>query len=578
MSNNLNNTAFAPIVLFVYNRPWHTQQTLNALANNELAKESILYIFADGPKENSNSEDLKKIHDVEKIIGDQKGFKNVIIRKSFFNKGLADSIVNGVTEIVNNFGKIIVLEDDIITSPGFLRYMNDALNYYAEEGTVYHISGYMFPVKKKLPSNFFYNTASCWGWGTWKRAWSEYNNNAELLIDEIDKSGRINEFNIENSYDFYGQLNANRTGQLKTWAVKWYASFFLKKGHSLHPYPSLVNNIGHDGMGENCAASNVFQWKELAKNIFVKKINLKASHTSLKAMIKYNNSLNNQVRDSFLIRNKKKSKNIISKMLPPNLKHNLKMIIYKKFREEQLENKRLKIFPRYQLTETVLLDRKIKIADAASYLFLIKEIFTQNIYNFTSKNNNPFIIDCGANIGISVIYFKQLYPDAEILAFEPDTSIYKLLNHNVKIFALSDVTLVEKAVWNEDTILKFYSEGADGGRAATNVDMEKIIEVEAVRLKKFLTRKVDFLKIDIEGAETEVLEDIKDVLINVDKIFVEYHSYLGKEQKLPEILNILKKSGFRIHVTAPGLTSPNPFLEIQTYSGMDNQLNIYGFR
>ena len=145
----------APIVLFVYNRPWHTEQTLNALMQNELADQSVLYIYADGPKENATEEQLKKIEEVRHVIRTKKWCKEVHIIESEKNKGLADSIINGVTEIVNKYGKVIVLEDDIVTSKGFLKYMNEALELYKEEDKVYHISGYMFPVKGNCLKPFF---------------------------------------------------------------------------------------------------------------------------------------------------------------------------------------------------------------------------------------------------------------------------------------------------------------------------------------------------------------------------------------------------------------------------------------
>jgi FkbM family methyltransferase len=246
--------------------------------------------------------------------------------------------------------------------------------------------------------------------------------------------------------------------------------------------------------------------------------------------------------------------------------------------EKSNDDIRVNTLERYTETETIFLNHKLKIVDSASYLFTKKEIFDLEIYKFNSQNEKPFIIDCGANIGLSVIYFKQLFPNAEIIAFEPDDRVFKALRFNLESFQLSDVALIKKACWNEETTLRFYSEGADGGRVAMNFDTEQIIYVETIRLRNFLRRKVDFLKIDIEGAEIKVLEDCSDLLSNVEKIFVEYHSFIAMEQPLPEILSILKDSGFRLHISAPGLTSKSPFFELSTYTNMDNQLNIYGSR
>ena len=260
------------------------------------------------------------------------------------------------------------------------------------------------------------------------------------------------------------------------------------------------------------------------------------------------------------------------------MKKRLKILFNKEFKEAEFEKIRLQNWPRYRETEAVLLGRKIKIPDIASFQFMKHELFDQQIYKFNTDSKIPYIIDCGANIGLSIIYFKQLFPDAKIIGFEPDDKIFKILQHNIELFKLSNVELIKKSCWNKETILKFYSEGADGGRAAKNFDIENIIEVETVRLRRYLNKKVDFLKIDIEGAENEVLNDIYDLLTNVDKIFVEYHSFVGNEQMIPEILTILKDAGFRLHISSPGLISPTLFIAIKSYANMDNQLNIYGIR
>lgn len=244
----------------------------------------------------------------------------------------------------------------------------------------------------------------------------------------------------------------------------------------------------------------------------------------------------------------------------------------------ELEKLRLKNISRYTDSFTNILSTNVKFPDAASFLFIYDEIFEKEIYKFKSKNDNPLIIDCGANIGLSIIYFKKNFPKAKIIAFEPDDKIFKYLEYNINSFELSNVELYKKACWNKETTINFFSEGADAGRTANENDKTNVTVVETTRLKNFLKEEVEFLKIDIEGAEFEVLEDAKDLLFNVNNIFVEYHSFTGKEQKLPELVAILKSAGFRLHISVPGLASQNPFIKIEEYAGMDNQLNIYGFR
>lgn len=241
-------SSLAPIVLFVYRRLWHTQQTVETLKKNELASESELFIFSDGPR---NEEDMEKVQEVRQYIKTIDGFKKITIIERDKNWGLANNIIDGVTRIVNEYGKIIVLEDDLVTSPYFLRFMNEALERYKDEEQVMHISGYMFPIRKDgLPDVFFIKPASCWGWATWQRAWRYFEKNPAKQIRLLTKE-QIRDFNIDNSYDYWEHLMLNYEGKLDTWAIFWYLSVYLKGGLSLHPRDSLVLNIGQDGTGEH---------------------------------------------------------------------------------------------------------------------------------------------------------------------------------------------------------------------------------------------------------------------------------------------------------------------------------------
>ena len=244
----------APIILFVYNRPWHTEQTLRALMANELAAESELYIYADGPKPNATEEQLQKIHEVRQLIRQEQWCGKVHIVESEKNKGLADSIIGGVTEIVNKHSKIIVLEDDIIPTTGFLRYMNDALEMYKDDEQVMHVSGYIYPHTSKIKTEtLFLKVYSCWGWGTWQRAWKNFEPDVNVHLQHYSTQEEIRYFDINGHMPNYWQLEANKTGEIYTWAVKWYASWLWAGGYALFPRHSLVYNAGFDGTGEHCS-------------------------------------------------------------------------------------------------------------------------------------------------------------------------------------------------------------------------------------------------------------------------------------------------------------------------------------
>ncbi len=279
----------APIVLFVYNRPRHTLQTLEALRKNDLADESKLYIYSDGPNESAEEDTLLKIKQTREIIKSKQWCKEVIIIEKDKNAGLADSIVNGVTDIINIHGKIIILEDDIITSSGFLSYMNQALNLYENEKKVMHISGYMYPLKLKKSTSLFLNVVTPWGWGTWKDRWQFYDNDANNLLKKLKNVDFFNQtdFNAGFGNEFYNQLIANADEKLKTWAVKWHSSIFLKRGFCLHPAQSLVNNIGFDNSGTNCESNKFYQISKLKKKVLIIKIPITKDNDALKKFQKF---------------------------------------------------------------------------------------------------------------------------------------------------------------------------------------------------------------------------------------------------------------------------------------------------
>lgn len=218
------------------------------------------------------------------------------------------------------------------------------------------------------------------------------------------------------------------------------------------------------------------------------------------------------------------------------------------------------------------------IADSQSFLFMHKEIFVEELYKFDTTNKSPYIIDCGANIGLGTLYFKHLYPDSEILAFEPDPEVFKILETNIKSHNLTKVNLENKALSAKEGVLDFYSEGSDAGRLNIQITHGNRIQVQSTKLSKYITRHVDFLKIDIEGSETEVVKDVQEKLPFVERIFIEYHSFIDSEFTLDVILSILKESGFKIQINAPGVSSMQPFIKTLNKYGMDMQVNIYAIK
>jgi FkbM family methyltransferase len=221
--------------------------------------------------------------------------------------------------------------------------------------------------------------------------------------------------------------------------------------------------------------------------------------------------------------------------------------------------------------------RPMLVADADSFLGAYKEIFFDRVYAFPSATPRPLIIDGGANIGLATLFFKRIYPQSRVIAFEADPSIFELLKQNIGSFHLPNVQLVNAALWNSDTSLSFTAERGASGHIATFTDTGDSVPVSAVRLRSWLHEKIDFLKLDIEGAEYEVLDDCREELRNVQNLFVEYHSPASSEQRLSRILDILSDAGFRYQIHE-AFTLPHPFLDRRLAGQMDLQLNISAFR
>ena len=295
---NKDKTNLAPIVLFVYKRLDHLRKTIKALQNNELANESELFIYSDAGN-NINSQN--KVNEVRNYIQDIEGFKKVTIFQRKKNLGLANSIIKGVTDVINDFGKVIVLEDDLVTSKYFLRYMNDALNIYKKKREVWEVGGYVYPITYKHKKDFFFaQYTTSWGWATWSDRWKHFDKDPKKLIDTFDNE-KIKRFNIDDSENLWEQVVRNAKGELSSWAVFWYAVVFLNSGVTIYPRISMIRNIGHDGTGMNSKMSNFFD-----TNIAQERLNISLED------IEINTDINLEVK-KFLKKNKSFSKRFLNK-------------------------------------------------------------------------------------------------------------------------------------------------------------------------------------------------------------------------------------------------------------------------
>jgi hypothetical protein len=254
---------YAPIAIFVYKRPDHTRRTIEALVQCPEFAESPLYVFCDGAKK---PEDQAAINETRAVVRSIVGEATMI--EAVQNQGLANSIIAGVSKLLDEFDRVIVLEDDLVVSPRFLSYMNAALETYQNESLVMQVSGYMFPIKEIASQTeaIFLPLISCWGWGTWHRAWQYFDPDAigwEVLKTDSAMRSR---FNLDQAYDYFEMIKTQMSGGADSWAIRWYWSVFRNNGYILYPPISHVDNIGLDGSGTHGSLTGE-KFKQIDKNI-----------------------------------------------------------------------------------------------------------------------------------------------------------------------------------------------------------------------------------------------------------------------------------------------------------------------
>lgn len=238
---------YAPIALFTYNRADHTQRAVESLLQNAEAKDSDLFIFSDGAK---NEKAIKGVEDNRKYIHTVTGFKSVTIVEREKNWGLANSLIAGITDVISKYGRVIVVEDDLILSPYFLKFMNDGLEKYKDDDRIGTINAFVPPIKEKLPDTYFLYFMHPWGWATWKRSWDLLNLNTKYLLRKM--RFKVKKFNLGGNCGSYGNLYCQKVGKVDSWYIRFYASLFLNKKLNLFPKQAMVINGGLDDSGTHC--------------------------------------------------------------------------------------------------------------------------------------------------------------------------------------------------------------------------------------------------------------------------------------------------------------------------------------
>ena len=238
-----------PVAVFAYKRPSHLERAIEGLKSNKESVNTDLYIFCDGAKKH---EDIDDVLGVRKYANCVQGFRSITVVLREKNLGLSESIITGVTSICEKHGCVAVVEDDIIVSKYFLRWINSAIIEFWDEPKVVSVGCFVFPQSEKLQEFFFLSVPDCWGWAVWQRSWSNFNKDANDLIDKIENGGLAQKFDFGGAYAYTNMLKENALGNNDSWAVRWYASSFLSGGLTIYPNVSMTQNIGFDGSGTHC--------------------------------------------------------------------------------------------------------------------------------------------------------------------------------------------------------------------------------------------------------------------------------------------------------------------------------------
>jgi hypothetical protein len=277
-------SSLAPIAVFAFNRPQHLERTLEALAACPEASRSALTIYCDGPRHDA---DEVPVQGVRAVARRASGFLSLDVVASEVNRGLAASIVSGIGEQLSVSDRVVVVEDDLVVSPYFLRFMNEGLDMYASDDLVASIHGYTYAVADTLPETFFLRGADCWGWATWARAWRHFRSDGTALLADLRAQRLTHRFDLDGAYPYTRMLEDQIAGRNNSWAVRWHASCFLRSMLTLYPCRSLVVNIGHDDSGTHSGSTDAFDVELLQRPVNMQRVALAESPEATAAVAAY---------------------------------------------------------------------------------------------------------------------------------------------------------------------------------------------------------------------------------------------------------------------------------------------------
>ena len=543
------NSRNVPVILITYKRPWHTAQVLTALKEHRIQN---LYVFSDAPK---TPDDEQGVYQTRKLIeAIDWTTPQVIYQKQ--NLGLAKSIVGAVNMVFEKHDRLILLEDDCVPLQYFFDFIYDCLQKYENDPKVFGVSGHSAPIPDSLLKDYpcdayFLSRMSSWGWATWKRAWAHYEPDLYKLV-QIANAGQIDM--AQGGVDIPVNIHKMLTGKLHdVWTLPWVLSVYNHHGCYVYPTRSHLKNIGLDGTGLHCGKAPKIDWTYATTRTIRYPEQVFISELLLKNYLDWNYI---QVRPDTAQKAVQYLRNLRFSAMEQNhsefrsVSDNMAKMPALAIQNTPNENGEI---PGGTKDKNNCLDcsnigskytyhgLKFEYDSLPALQTEIKNIFEQKIYDFKTDKKSPLVIDGGAHLGLFSLYIKQKYPQARVIAFEPDDRAFANLNANLAENHCSQVHTVKSGLFNQNTTLHFAADGADGGA----IKADGAAQIQVVKLSDYITEPVDYLKLNIEGAEMEVLEEIEPKLHLINELCLEYHAFPEIGQRLHQILALLDRNGFR---------------------------------
>jgi FkbM family methyltransferase len=569
--------ATPPVLLLAFNRPDLTRRVFEVIRE---AKPSLFFLAVDGPRANKPGE-AELNREIRSLAGEVDWPCEVHTRFIDENLGCKRAVSGAIDWFFEHVEEGIILEDDCLPHASFFSYCAAMLEHYRDDPSIGMISGDNFrPQSEWSPEGHGFSIFTfIWGWATWRRAWRHYD--ADIYDwQECKRSGWLRDlFRRPEAVTYWTDVfDRCHSGQINSWDYSWSYSCWRAGFLSVIPGCNLVTNIGFGERSTHTkeASHHYSQYPVREISQPLKALSDKVRDRSQEEQFLrdvYNvrlHSMSKRLRRSFRKWSRRLVKNINQWTLPlagrgSRLRRQVDL---------------LKISQRFLPGCTRLDGMDWSYPDAVSFSYAYEQIFLRGVYDIGASARPTRILDCGANVGLATLYWKKRYPDVEVIAVEADPEIFKYLVDNINCAGVTGVHVLNQAVWHSAGELSFAPQGADGGCLHDTRDKtpSRTIRVPAVPLGDLIgDAPLDLLKIDIEGAECDVLIGQEDVLGPVERIFVEYHSYVKKEQRVDELLSLLRRAGFRLHIH-PELVSPRPFVKKLLENGMDHRLNIYAWR